>query len=709
MPRLEEEMRQKAVLAALAYSTQPFMHWTMASFTYWVLAVVAIGYSLLAAWRYSVEPGNRRAHFLAFAFLSMAIAAAAALIDRLELIAFRELLRNFAWLAYIHVATRLATSGRQHRWLLRFEIGLALLLLLSAFATIAPLLGPGGLVTGPTMIVLAVAFRLGFSLLAIIFAHNLYRATPADNSGFRLILIAVGILWACDVNLYTLTLLGYDHTPLLLVGRAMLSLLLLPVFALAARRRESWQISLSRKATFQSLTVVSLGGYFVLMSVIARTAALLDSDFGTMAAFCAGLGVTATGAYLLVSARARAWLKVMVTKHLFQHRYDYRSEWLRFSSTIAGEPGETMALEERVVKATADIMEATGGLLFLADNPNSHYLAGRWNWAGPLPADEELHLPDDLVFQLQSGRVLTAAELDAERSEGLQQAQTWLQNGAWVAMPLIHAQALIGLVILSRPIVPRELDWEDFDLLKLIGHQAAVHIVVSHNQTRLEEASRFDEFNRRFAFIIHDVKNVVSQLSLLASNAREHGANPQFQADMAESLSNAVHKMNGLLSRLATDRSVPSSPAHSIPVHELLRDVAKERARQHPVMLDTVEDIWVVANKEKLATSLEHLIQNAIEASDATSPIYLSSRAQDGKGLIGVADRGHGMSAEFIRKHLFKPFVSTKAGGFGIGAAESRALVNSMGGILTVNSAEGEGSLFTISLPLSQEGGEEQA
>ena len=69
--------------------------------------------------------------------------------------------------------------------------------------------------------------------------------------------------------------------------------------------------------------------------------------------------------------------------------------------------------------------------------------------------------------------------------------------------------------------------------------------------------------------------------------------------------------------------------------------------------------------------------------------------------MIEVIDSGEGMSPEFVRSRLFKPFVSTKPGGFGIGAYEARELVRAMRGRLDVESREGLGSRFTIRLPLA--------
>ena len=79
----------------------------------------------------------------------------------------------------------------------------------------------------------------------------------------------------------------------------------------------------------------------------------------------------------------------------------------------------------------------------------------------------------------------------------------------------------------------------------------------------------------------------------------------------------------------------------------------------------------------------------------------LCLRTRGGEAAIEVVDRGIGMSADFIRGRLFQPFASTKDGGFGVGAFEARALVTAMGGRLEVESLEGEGTCFTVFLPLA--------
>src|SRR5690606_3473343 len=98
---------------------------------------------------------------------------------------------------------------------------------------------------------------------------------------------------------------------------------------------------------------------------------------------------------------------------------------------------------------------------------------------------------------------------------------------------------LVGAVLLARPEIGRQLDWEDFDLLRIVGRQVASYLAEAQSQEALSEARRFDEFNRRFAFIMHDIKNLVSQLSLVARNAERHADNPEFRVDMVATLKNS--------------------------------------------------------------------------------------------------------------------------------------------------------------------------
>ena len=134
----------------------------------------------------------------------------------------------------------------------------------------------------------------------------------------------------------------------------------------------------------------------------------------------------------------------------------------------------------------------------------------------------------------------------------------------------------------------------------------------------------------------------------------------------------------------------------------VLETIAARRRAQHPVRLTGRADIHALFDPARLELALGHLVQNAIEASPADEPVWLSVERRGREVEIAVLDRGRGMSADFVRHGLFVPFDSTKPGGFGIGAFEARALVAAMGGRLDVESREGEGSRFVIVLPVAE-------
>jgi putative PEP-CTERM system histidine kinase len=408
----------------------------------------------------------------------------------------------------------------------------------------------------------------------------------------------------------------------------------------------------------------------------------------------------------LPSAKLRAWLRVIVAKHLFEHRYDYRQEWLRFTDTVGREGSSGASIEERAVKALADIGGAPAGMLMVCDEGYRLSPAGRWNWEAPLPAGDGA---EALLRHVEAGGFVVDFETIREgwlgEGESRIPVPAWLASieQAWAGVPLVHGGKLAGLVILAHPAFRRRLDWEDFDLFRTAGIQAASYIAEARSQQALADARRFDEFNRRFAFIMHDIKNLVSQLSLVARNAERHADNPEFRADMIATLQSSVRKMNDLLARLSPGAARAAEPLRPVEILGLAEAVAEAKSRAHPVRASGDAALVAKADPAGLEQAIGHLVQNAIEASPPGIPVEINVFESGGDVAVEVIDRGHGMSAAFVRDRLFQPFVSTKETGFGIGAHEARALILAMGGRLDVESGEGEGTRFTLYLPAAQD------
>ncbi len=559
---------------------------------------------------------------------------------------------------------------------------------------------------------ISVMFRLLLATGALVLVHNLYAgALLAQRGGVRWTSLALAMMWGYDLNLYTIAYLGRAIPVELAALRGLAQVVAILLLATGVMRGVSaLRFSPSRALAFQSLSLLVIGGYLILMVAAAQSMAWLGGDVSQLTQLGFAFVTTVTVIALVPSGRVRGWINVMLAKHFFQHRYDYRAEWQRFTRTIGRAGANAAPLHARVVQAVADITDSARGVLLVPGDNGELVLGARWQWP-TLEVPAEAMTAAGAAFFERSGFI---ADLDEVRAginhEGEAVAVPgWMtsEEAVWALVPLIHFDRLIGLVVLGRPPLARKLDWEDFDLLRVVGQQLASYLAENNGQTALLEASRFDEFNRRIAFVMHDIKNLTSQLALLSRNAERHADNPEFRKDMLVTLRNAADKLNTLLARLSRYGAGNVDQLEQVDATDVAQVIAARyraagaAAPEGPqVHVLQAAPCPVMANRETLEQVLLHLVQNAIDASAPGMTVFLQTRVDGAHGTIEVIDTGCGMSADFVRNRLFKPFVSTKAGGFGIGAMEARELVAAMHGRLEVESREGLGSRFTVRLPL---------
>jgi putative PEP-CTERM system histidine kinase len=195
--------------------------------------------------------------------------------------------------------------------------------------------------------------------------------------------------------------------------------------------------------------------------------------------------------------------------------------------------------------------------------------------------------------------------------------------------------------------------------------------------------------------VIHDIKNLVSQLSILTRNAEKHASNPEFQADMVETLRGSVGKMNDLLARLSQHNKTRHALPAIVDIGEVVMKAVHSKRLVYPIDADLASGMMAVADPARVETIISHLVQNAIEATTDGAPVKITCRSQGADIAIGISDSGSGMTEAFVSNQLFKPFESSKKEGFGIGAYEARSLALSMGGQLRVESRIGKGTHFT--------------
>ena len=618
--------------------------------------------------------------------------------------ALTEALRNLGWIFALNRLFEIDGRHASVRAVRPLLVALAFVELLQVAITLtmargqaSSLLTQHGL---PTTSMLHLLVVIG----GLVLLHNLYGGAAIQaRRVLRWPAIAMALLWTVDLNLYAIAYLAGGSPLMLAMLRGLLGI---PVAALvaagAANESDDQRFKPSRAVAFQSLSLLLIGGYLMAMVVAAQWLAFAGRDFAVQLQLIFVAVALLFALAVLPSRRLRGWLRVSLAKHLFQLRYDYRAEWLRFTRTIGAGGAKQASLEERVIRAIADITDSPGGLLLSPVEGGQFALASRWQW----PTAQVPAAALDMAAIREIEQHAYVADLDELRA-GRNHPQIdpplpgWLlsEPRAWALVPLLHFEKLVGAVVLARPLHTRALDWEDFDLLRVAGQQLASYLAENAGQEALAEAARFDDFHRRIAFVMHDIKNLASQMGLLARNAESHADNPEFRADMLVTLRNSADKLNALLARLSRYGATAVGPLVAVRADEVAQAAVKQSSARHTVVLVEREPVEVAAERGSLEQVLLHLIQNAIDASAPDSPVFVRVASEGLSGLIEVTDTGCGMSPEFVRSRLFKPFDSTKQGGFGIGAYEARELVRAMSGRLEVDSHERLGTRFTIRLP----------
>jgi putative PEP-CTERM system histidine kinase len=678
---------------------------------FWSHALAAALYLALVLWelRRGIRIGSEQRMLLAALALTACWAWLTAVEPWSMLAAYSETARNLVWVGVLYRLAEGDSDEQRQRGVQPVYAAVAGVLGLQLVIDALPLLLDGE--AGSAVLSTAIVLRLTAAAGALVLVHNLYgQAAPASRASIRLAMLGLACMWVYDLNLYTVAYFDHRATGGLFEWRGLAVALAAPLFALGGAHGEGWRIRLSRAATFQSLSLLAICAYFALMAVLATAMRGSGVDWTRNVAVAAMAVLTVAAIVLLPSARARGWAKVKLAKHLFEHRYVYRTEWLRFTDTLGAWGPDAAPLGQRIVKAFADMLDAPGGILLTRDEDGALDPAADWHWPGAShPGDGATREATSAFWRAiaHDGRIVDfearRCGWDAGRGPHLAiPAALLAERDAWAGIPLIHQEKLVALVVLAAPDYNRALDWEDYDLLRTAGRQAASTLAEAQGQQALVNAQRFEDFNRRFAFILHDIKNLVSQLTLVTRNAERHAGNPAFRADMIATLKGSVGKMNELLLRIAPTGETRTVSLGPVELDAVLAAAIAQHRRAHDVQLLGSAARPVVADRGALEQAVGHLLHNAIDASAPDSPVVVRVDADGEQVAIAIIDKGAGMDAEFIRNRLFQPFASTKDGGFGVGAFEAKSLVTAMNGRLTVDSRPGEGSRFVITLPLAR-------
>lgn len=659
--------------------------------------------------------GNPRIRRLAAASLASALWAGLAALDAYHnlrispITALAELLRDAAWLYFLLdlVAQR---QGMHPKSLSMLRVGgyvmLAYCALLMARIVADMFNAFPGLGAVPLLDVLSggAVSRVILAVVGMALVEQLFRSTRSeDRWSIKYLCFGLGGVLVYDFYLYSDAMLFQHIDAEIWAGRGIVNALAVPLIGISAKRNPNWDLSVtvSRRLFFHTAALLGAGIYLLIMAAAGYYIRTFGGEWGSILQAAFLFGAFTILLSILFSGTLRARVRVFLSKHFFSYTYDYRDEWLNFTRILSqGNPGEQ--LYTRAIQAVAGLVESQSGALWLAREPHTFTRIVSWNLhhaEGEEPTDGAL-----AEFLTQREWVIDLDEYrsQSERYEDLR-LPDWIEAipDAWLVAPLLVRDKLIGFMIIGHSLGKIPFNWEVSDLIKTAARQAAANLAQMEASEALTVARQFESFNRMAAFVVHDLKNLIAQQSLLVSNADRHKHNPEFVDDMISTVESSVTRMNRLLQQLKGDQPAGAAEQKIAPA-ELLAEIISEKQayRLKPALHLETAVLEVAAERERLKRVLGHILQNALEATPYNGRIDVRLYRQEYDAVIDIADSGCGMDVSFIRERLFRPFDSTKGSGMGIGAYECREYVRELGGRIDVTSIPGQGTTFSIHIPL---------
>lgn len=680
---------------------------TFATASLWSYGIAAAGWLLLALrMALGLRRSGRGTLLLGIAVIMALWAAMAALFgvtaqrNILFAVNLADVLRYAGWFAFVVALLAGARGNTMASALPRWVYWLAATLLLASLALADG--QPLAAVLLPSDQRGEFAVRVGLAITGLIIVEQFYRRVHAQARwGIKPLAVSLGALFGFDLWMYADAMLYARLDADIWVARGVANAFVIPFVAIATARNTGWTIEmhLSRNAVFHSSALLLSGLFLLAVAGAGYIVRIFGGEWGRALQIELLFAAIVIMIMVATSGRVRSRLKVFVSKHFFSYRYDYREEWLRFTRTLSSE-NQVLASGERAIMALADLVESPAGALWLADDAEGLRPAGRLNMP---PVEETLPRNASLAsFLERTGWVITLDEVKADPSQHPDlQLPDWLGSlpDAWLVVPLSTGARFVGFVVLMNPRTPVDVDWEVRDLLKAAARAAAAYLEQIRVTEALIESRKFDAFNRMSAFVVHDLKNLVAQLSLMLRNAERHRDNPEFQRDMLETVAHVVTRMHALMLQLRTGTTPVENP-RPVALEPLVRRICAAKSKgSRDIALAISPGVHALGHEDRLEHVIGHLVQNAIDATVGQGSVSVSVFREGAFAAIEVADSGVGMSIQFVRERLFKPFETTKSSGMGIGVYESRQYVVGLGGRITVESTEGSGTLVRVLLP----------
>ena len=215
--------------------------------------------------------------------------------------------------------------------------------------------------------------------------------------------------------------------------------------------------------------------------------------------------------------------------------------------------------------------------------------------------------------------------------------------------------------------------------------------------------------------VSHELKTPITSMKVLADSLLMQEDVPvelyqEFMQDIAEEIDRENKIINDLLSLVKMDRKAADVNIQETNINELLELIAKRlrpiaARRNIELLVESFKPVTAEVDETKLTLAISNLVENAIKYNRDDGWVHLSINSDHKYFYVKVEDSGIGIPQE-AQEHIFERFYrvdkshSREIGGTGLGLAITRSAVLMHRGAIKVYSKEGEGTTFTVRIPL---------
>jgi putative PEP-CTERM system histidine kinase len=271
------------------------------------------------------------------------------------------------------------------------------------------------------------------------------------------------------------------------------------------------------------------------------------------------------------------------------------------------------------------------------------------------------------------------------------------------------AGSMIGSIAVGKENPGTPYGQDDIDLLSAVASQTSAALMSARYAKKLSENKELDTYNRISATVLHDLKNAAGHLSLILQNAPKHMNQAEFRKDMLDTISEALARIDKVMSKFKTipeHVEIHMKTFKIIPFLEKLLAGLSPRLEHIQVIHDINSAFELTTDPDILDKILENIIVNATEAVGDDGIITIAAGIEGDSPIFTITDNGIGMTDEYIREKLFKPFQTTKKTGTGLGLWQVKNMADQLRAIIDVKPNQDRGVTISVRLPQNQSKGD---